>query len=88
MYALARVGAAYGHGSGDYGLAFGTHPLGTPAGPAAVPDDALDPLFTAVLDAVEEAVLNSLLTARTTTGPRGDTRHPLPAAPLLDLLRR
>ncbi|MGW2234274.1 P1 family peptidase [Streptomyces sp. NPDC001759] len=88
VYALARVGAAYGHGSGDYGLAFGTRPLGTTAGPAAVPDDALDPLFTAVLDAVEEAVLNSLLTARTTTGPRGDTRHPLPAEPLLDLLRR
>ncbi|MER5451695.1 P1 family peptidase [Streptomyces sp. NPDC002764] len=88
VYALARAGAAYGHGSGDYGIAFGTRPLSTPAGPAAVPDDALDPLFTAVLDAVEEAVLDSLLTANTTTGPRGDTRHPLPAAPLLELLRR
>jgi D-aminopeptidase len=85
VYGLARVGAAYGHGSGDYGLAFGTRPLGTPAGPAVVPDEGLDPLFTAVLDAVEEAVLNSLLTATTTTGPRGHTRHPLPAAPLLAL---
>jgi D-aminopeptidase len=86
VYGLARVGAAYGHGSGDYGLAFGTRPLGTPAGPAVVSDDGLDPLFTAVLDAVEEAVLNSLLTATTTTGPGGDTRHPLPAAGLLALL--
>ncbi|MEU6356093.1 P1 family peptidase [Streptomyces sp. NPDC047072] len=83
VYALARVGAAYGHGSGDYGLAFGTRPLGTPAGPAVVPDDRLDVLFTAVLDAVEEAVLNSLLTATTTTGPRGDTRHALPGGALL-----
>ncbi|KOG31379.1 P1 family peptidase [Streptomyces resistomycificus] len=86
VYGLARVGAAYGHGSGDYGLAFGTRRLGTPAGPSVVADDRLDPLFVAVLDAVEEAVLNSLLTATTTTGPRGDTRHPLPAAPLLALL--
>ncbi|MET7480371.1 P1 family peptidase [Streptomyces sp. NPDC005648] len=84
VYALGRVGAAYGHGSGDYALAFGTRP---PGAPAAVPDHELDPLFIAVLDAVEEAVLNSLLTATTTTGPYGDTRHPLPAAPLLALLR-
>jgi len=87
VYALARVGAGYGHGSGDYGLAFGTRPLGTPAGPAMIRDDDLDPLFTAVLDAVEEAVLNALLTATTTTGPRGHTRHRLPAAPLLALLQ-
>ncbi|MFE9680687.1 P1 family peptidase [Streptomyces sp. NPDC006285] len=88
VYGLARAGAAYGHGSGDYGIAFGTRPLGTPAGPAVLPDDRLDPLFVAVLDAVEEAVLNALLTATTTTGPYGHTRHPLPAAPLLALLRR
>lgn len=86
VFALARVGAAYGHGSGDYGLAFGTRPLGTPAGPAVLPDETLDPLFTAVLDSVEEAVLNALLTARTTTGPRGHTRYALPAAPLLALV--
>jgi D-aminopeptidase len=86
VYALARVGAGYGHGSGDYGLALGTRPLGTPAGPAVVPDAGLDALFGAVLDAVEEAVLNSLLTATQVTGPRGHTRCPLPAAPLLALL--
>ncbi|MET7573293.1 P1 family peptidase [Streptomyces sp. NPDC005492] len=86
VYALARVGADYGHGSGDYGLALGTRPLGTHAGPAVVPDARLDPLFRAVLDAVEEAVLNSLLTATRVTGPQGHTRYPLPAAPLLALL--
>ncbi|XUL85658.1 P1 family peptidase [Streptomyces galilaeus] len=86
VYALARVGAGYGHGSGDYGLAFGTRPLGAPAGPAVVPDAGLDVLFGGVLDAVEEAVLNSLLTATRVTGPRGHTRWPLPAAALLSLL--
>lgn len=88
VYALARSGAAYGHGSGDYGLAFGTRPIGTRAGPAAVPDEALNPVFTAVLDSVEEAVLNSLLTATTTTGPRGHTRYALPADALTALLSR
>lgn len=87
VFALARSGGAYGHGSGDYGIAFGTRPTGSPSGPALAPDDTLDPLFTAVLDAVEEAVLNALLTATTTTGPGGHTRHPLPSEALLALLR-
>lgn len=67
VYALARVGASYRHGSGDYGLAVGVRP-----GPA-IADAALDPLFEATLDAVEEAVLNSLFTATTTTGFQGRT---------------
>ncbi|CAM5438920.1 P1 family peptidase [Streptomyces chartreusis] len=87
VFALARSGGAYGHGSGDYGIAFGTRPTDSPSGPALAPDDTLDPLFTAVLDAVEEAVLNALLTATTTTGPGGRTRHPLPPEALLALLR-
>ncbi len=41
-----------------------------------------------MLDAVEEAVLNALLTATTTTGPGGRTRHALPAEGLLALLRQ
>ncbi|WP_448316883.1 P1 family peptidase [Streptomyces sp. CO7] len=81
VYALGRVGASFSHGSGDYGLAFGTR---TPRGP--VPDTALDPLFRAVLDAVEEAVLNSLLAARTTLGVRGDLLHPLPGQALREHL--
>jgi D-aminopeptidase len=83
VYALGRVGASFSHGSGDYGIAFGT---GRPARPAA--DADLDPLFRAVLDAVEEAVLNSLLAARTTRGVNGDLRHPLPVDALLDLVGR
>ncbi len=68
VFALARTGAAYSHGSGDYAVAFTTARPGT-APPLA--DATLSPLFEAVLDAVEEAVLNSLLTATTTTGHAG-----------------
>ncbi|MFB4292165.1 P1 family peptidase [Nonomuraea sp. ATR24] len=77
VFALARVGAAYTHGSGDYGIAFSVRP-----GAAPVPDASLSPLFEATLDAVEEAVLNSLFTATTTTGVYGRTAHavPLPGA--------
>ncbi|WP_101254780.1 P1 family peptidase [Streptomyces barkulensis] len=82
VFALGRVGASYGHGSGDYGLAFSTSALRGGA-PVAVPDRCLDPLFGAVLRATEESVLNALCAAVTTTGRLGRT---VPAVPV-DRLR-
>ena len=82
VFALARTGAAYSHGSGDYAVAFATRP----GAGAPVADTDLGPLFTAVLDVVEEAVLNSLLAATTTTGHRGRTVPALPADRLLAAL--
>ncbi|GGS53559.1 P1 family peptidase [Streptomyces pseudogriseolus] len=84
VFALARTGAAYSHGSGDYAVAFTTTRPGT-APPLA--DATLSPLFEAALDAVEEAVLNSLLTATTTTGHTGRTVPALSADQLLTDLR-
>ncbi|GED90230.1 D-aminopeptidase [Streptomyces sp. 6-11-2] len=92
VFALARTGAAYSHGSGDYAIAFGTRPeagapvADAPVADAPVADAELGPLFEAVLDAVEEAVLNSLLAATTTTGFGGRTLPALPADRLLDAL--
>jgi D-aminopeptidase len=80
VFALGRVGASYSNGSGDYAIAFGTAPAGQPP----LPDNDLNPAFTAVLDATEEALLNSLTTARTTTGFGGRTSHAVPH----DVLRR
>lgn len=82
VYALARVGADYSHGSGDYAIAFTTR-----TGVAPMPDHELNPLFAAAMDTVEESVLNSLLAAETTTGVDGRTAHALDAPRLLDLLR-
>ena len=65
VFAMARVGANYSHGSGDYAIAIGTRPKG------AVPDAALTPIFGATMDAVEEALLNSLFMAQTTQGIEG-----------------
>ncbi|MEU6727259.1 P1 family peptidase [Nonomuraea wenchangensis] len=74
VFAMGRVGASYAQGSGDYAIAFSTAPPGAPA----VPDTALDPLIAAVMDAVEEALLNSLFMATTTTGFAGRTAHAVP----------
>lgn len=65
VFAMARMGANYSHGSGDYAIAIGTRPEG------AVPDAALTPIFGATMDAVEEALLNSLFMAQTTHGIEG-----------------
>lgn len=72
---LARTGAAFSNGSGDYAIAFSTaegvrRTAERRAGQATVadwPNDRMSPLFVAVAEATEEAILNSLLKAETTT---------------------
>ncbi len=93
IFALARTGSTYSNGSGDFAIAFSTHPalrLTTTDGPqprTVLPTDAVSSLFEAVLDATEEAVYNSMLTATDTTG-NGRTIRALPIAPLTALLRK
>ncbi|MCA9833844.1 MAG: P1 family peptidase [Thermomicrobiales bacterium] len=72
VFAMARVGASYSHGSGDYAIAISTRRDGS------LPDAALSPIFTATMDAVESALLNSALHAETTHGPDGRVRRSLP----------
>lgn len=71
---LARTGSDFAGGSGDYALAFSTAPAGAPA----IPDAGIDPVFRAAIDCTEEAILNSLTMARTTTGYRGHTKDAVP----------
>jgi D-aminopeptidase len=93
VFALARTGSTYSNGSGDFAIAFSTHPalrLTTTDGPqprTVLPSDAVSGLFEAVLDATEEAVYNSLLTATDTTG-NGRTIRALPIAPMVALLKK
>jgi D-aminopeptidase len=88
---LARTGSTAHHGSGEIFLAAST---GLRAdrqghvGPAqTVAARALDPLFEAVVDASEEAVLNSMLASPTVTGRDGHTSIGLPADDVMDLIR-
>ncbi|MFQ5561998.1 MAG: P1 family peptidase [Parvularculaceae bacterium] len=73
---LARTGAAMTNGSGDYVIAFSTAE-GVRRSPerrravsqiADLPNDLFSPLSQAVIEATEEAILNSLFMAETTEG--------------------
>ena len=93
IFALARTGSTFSNGSGDYAVAFSTHPalrLTTTDGPqprTVLPTDGVSALFEAVMDATEEAVYNSLLKATDTTGS-GRTVQAIPIAALTALLEK
>ncbi len=95
MAGIARTGAAFSDGSGDYAIAFATHPevIRTPERRAGLaryadwPNDRASPLFVAAAEATEEAVLNALTMATTVTS-RLDGRRVTGAALPLDRLRR
>jgi D-aminopeptidase len=78
MAGIARTGAAFSDGSGDYAIAFATHSdvRRTPRRGAIAdwPNDRMSPLFVAAAEATEEAVLNAL-TMATTVESRLDGRR-------------
>lgn len=78
---LARTGSTAHHGSGEIFLAASTSRRssrdGTPEPGPLCAGRRLDPLFQGVVDAAEEAVLNSLLTSPTTVGRDGHTSEGL-----------
>jgi D-aminopeptidase len=87
---LARTGSTAHHGSGEIFLALATGlraPRGRAPG-APVTGCALDGYFAAVVEATEEAVLNSLLQAETVSGRDGHTSCRLPADELRRVLAR
>src|SRR3954454_17705612 len=87
---LARAGSVDHHGSGEIFMAFGTGMRldrdGRPDGTQILTGRDLDPLFTAVVEAAEEAVLNSMFTAPTVTGRDGNTSESAHTTAVLDLL--
>lgn len=93
---LARTGSHYGHGSGDFVIAFSTgwvvehEPGAFTAQQTVLADEgrAMAWLFPAVAESVEEAVLNSLFRAETMVGRDGHVRHALPVDEVVDLVRR
>jgi len=98
MMGLARTGAAGSNGSGDYAIAFSTSPdvrirvatqttRNAPRDLKSLSNDAMSPLFLAVIEATEEAIYNSLLRATTTTG-RGHTVDALPLDRTIEILRK
>jgi D-aminopeptidase len=95
MLGLARTGAAGSNGSGDYAIAFSTAPelrirnlaRNSKSNVTLLSNEAMSPLFLAVIEATEEAIYNSLFRATTTTG-KGHTVEALPVDKTLEILRR
>jgi D-aminopeptidase len=88
---LARTGSVAHHGSGEIFMAFGTGMRmdrdGKPDGTPVTTGRALDPLFAAVVEASEEAVLNSMFTAPTVVGRDGNTSESAHNDAVLEILR-
>jgi len=88
---LARVGGMGHTSSGDLFLAFSTaNRINPRAGNVqtldAIPAFGMDPLYQAVVEAVEEAIFNALTCATTMTGYQGHCAHALPLDELMRVL--
>lgn len=87
---LARTGAMANNGSGDFAISFSMGNMldvlsdRPHEGLKALPVRKMDPLFHATVEATEEAILNAICAAETTTGFMNRTVHALPH----DLIRQ
>ena len=91
---LARTGSTSGNGSGDLFLAFSTANPGvaTPEKPVhavqTIPNDRLDGIFNATVQAVEEAIVNSMVANRSMTGVDDHRIVALPHGRVRELLKK
>jgi D-aminopeptidase len=91
---MARTGSAASNGSGDYAIAFSTAPqlrIRTSEKPPTrhlelLANDAMSPLFLAVIEATEEAIYNSMFRAATMRG-NGHTVEALPIDKTIEILK-
>jgi D-aminopeptidase len=91
---LGRLGSISGDGSGDIFMAFSTANPGAgmelqkPVPVQMLPNDRLDALFEATVQATEEAVVNALVAAKTMTGADGHVVEALPHDKLREILKK
>jgi L-aminopeptidase/D-esterase-like protein len=91
---LGRLGSISGDGSGDIFIAFSTANPGAgfaqqkPVSVEMLPNDRMDALFEATVQATEEAVVNALVAAKTMTGVDGHTVEALPHHKLREVLKK
>jgi D-aminopeptidase len=90
---VGKVGGRGENGSGDIFLAFSTANADAFNRDKVVsvkqfPNDKIDPLFDATVDAVEEAIINAMVAADTMTGINGNKAYALPHDKVMELLRK
>jgi len=90
---IGMVGGQGTNGSGDIFIAFST------ANPTAfqrngftkvdvLPNDFIDPLFEATIQATEEAIINAMVAAETMVGINGNKSYALPHKMVIDILKK
>jgi D-aminopeptidase len=92
-FGIARTGGMGEHTSGDFGfcVATGNRALVTDEGEIPLRmlnDGRITSLYEAVIDAVEESILNAMLASETMTGRKGNIVHGLPHDLLREALSR
>jgi D-aminopeptidase len=94
MLGLARTGSFASNGSGDYVIAFSTHPdvrrpRNSPAAVSApaVVNTSMSPLFAAAVESTEEAIYNAILRATTVSSARGRLEA-IPVDEVVEVLRK
>lgn len=91
---LGRLGSISGDESGDIFIAYSTANPGVGleqkklVDVQMLPNDQMDALFEATVQATEEAVVNALVAAKTMTGPEGHTVEALPRDSLREALKK
>jgi len=90
---LARTGSVSGNGSGDIFIAFSTANPGAwaatkPASVTMLPNDSMNSLFEATVQATEEAIVNAMVAADTMTGADSHSVPGLPHNRVRDVLRK
>jgi len=93
MLGLAKTGGIASNGSGDYVIALSVAPQNlidenSPFyTPVELHNDSLSPLFMATIEATEEALINSLFTAKTVKGYKGKVAEELPVEKIIGRIK-
>ncbi len=93
---LGKTGGIASNGSGDYMIAFSTakdlriaHTSKTKTQNSNIlHNDETSPIFMAAIEATEEAIINSLIAAKSITGIKGNKVNALPLDQVLPLLKK
>jgi len=96
MLGLGRTGGVASNGSGDYVIAFSTfkenrvpYQVEKPINETKIlHNDAMSPIFLAVIEATEEAIINSLFAAETMTGRDNHKVEALPVQEVIELMKK
>jgi D-aminopeptidase len=94
MLGMGQTGGIAANGSGDYVIAFSTANRVLHQSPQATSmvnllnNDFVSPLFLAAIEATEEAIINSLFMAKTSTGTKNHKVEELPKEKVMEIMKK